>query len=163
MALRKIIKNALAHEGNPIAECCKQPIPAGLVELVMSQEEQDTLIRKMLVWDDSASSASSVSALVERPLSYPQARPAAPNKRHRTLSEESSVLAMQEAHMNLEKALEVPDFQTLRKAQYRQRTRFVEWDKRHRRYAQTFLEKQKREIEADFAAQKENLVHQVRC
>lgn len=161
MALRQIIKTAVDRDQDCAPKCCDQAIPTRLVEVVMSQEEQDTLVKNMFAWDDSASCASSVSGRPERPTTDRQARLSGPNRRHRTLSEESSVLAMQEAYMNLGKALEVPDFKTLRDAQRLQRDRLSSWDRHHRESMQSALARQKQGIEKDFALQQESLREQV--
>ena len=72
------------------------------------------------------------------------------SRRHRTLSEESSILAMQEAHMNLAEALKVPEFQTMREQQQSQRDRFGIWDQRHKTLLRKSLADRKLRILAEF-------------
>ncbi|KAK4989453.1 hypothetical protein LTR50_003196 [Elasticomyces elasticus] len=129
LALHSIITSAM--DGKTAPSCCGRPVPENLIELVMSQGEQDAFVDRTVIRGDRATSysshggsiyASTVSQRSEQNL----------NRHGSTLAEESGVGIERGANRNLGEALELPEFKALRESHEHERDRFLCWWEREK-------------------------------
>lgn len=82
-------------------------------------------------------------------------------QRHKTLSDESSLLAVQESYMNLAKALDMADFYSMREKQVHQRNRFLTWEAKLQNEIRAVHTRRKEDIHNTFDTQRDVLEEQV--
>ncbi|KXT13598.1 hypothetical protein AC579_8498 [Pseudocercospora musae] len=138
-ALRNTVKAATESAKGAVPSCCGRPIPGGLVEHVMTQEEQNALLEKLEQWDEAISLTPSISSSRRelRRDSHRHGRPGVLTSLSRTGSEESRLDQLSlEARKELERFMEREDYQLLRTGQAEQRDRFLTWADKQRAEAQ---------------------------
>ncbi|KAF2170369.1 hypothetical protein M409DRAFT_64134 [Zasmidium cellare ATCC 36951] len=135
-ALRNTVRTATESKTGAVPSCCGRPIPGGLVEHVMTQEEQNALLEKLEQWDEAISLAPSINS--SRRGSIPsiqqqQPRPGALSQRSRTVSDEWRYDNLSfKQRKELERMMEREDYKLLRTGQGEQRDRFLRWADKER-------------------------------
>jgi len=117
----------------------------------------------MGIWDDAASTSSSLNARARATPRAPESevRPRTAKRRYTTLSEQSTVLAAHEARMNLAEVLELPDFRLLHIKHRTQRDRLLVWDQMRRKALQAAYARRKDDITQEYECLQECLSDQV--
>jgi len=137
--------------------CCGQTIPKSLVEEVGGLK-QEQYIGGLY----TSSAMPSTNATTARPsLPRIQTQLQTSKQRHRTLSDEFSLLAVQESYMNLARALELSDFLSMRETQVQQRDRFLAWETKLQNEIRAVHAQRKEEVHSRVDEQRDTLEEQV--
>lgn len=128
-ALRNTVKTATDSKTGAVPSCCGRPIPGGLVEHVMTQEEQNALLQKLEQWDEAVSLAPSINSSRRDSIpSMPQQRLGALSPRSRTVSDESRFDNLSPKQCKeMDNLMDRDDYKLLRTGQGEQRDRFLKW------------------------------------
>lgn len=122
----------------------------------MSDESQEQVMLKMAAWSNNAQESVRASSETRTPVVMVEPRPSS-KSRHRTLFDESSVWAVQQAQYNLTKAMYEPEFRAMRKTQIAQRDRLMRLDKQHKEELVAALAIRKQDLSAEFDRRTEGL------
>ncbi|KAK4969825.1 hypothetical protein LTR66_011665 [Elasticomyces elasticus] len=129
LALHSIITSAM--DGKTAPSCCGKLVPENLIELVMSQGEQNAFVDRTVIRGDRATSYSSNGGGTYASTASQRSQQNL-NRHGPTLTEESGVGIERGANRNLGKALELPEFEALRESHEHERDRFLCWWEREK-------------------------------
>ncbi|KAK4924920.1 hypothetical protein LTR28_012323, partial [Elasticomyces elasticus] len=120
-----------AMDGKTAPSCCGKLVPENLIELVMSQGEQNAFVDRTVIRGDRATSYSSNGGGTYASTASQRSQQNL-NRHGPTLTEESGVGIERGANRNLGKALELPEFEALRESHEHERDRFLCWWEREK-------------------------------
>ncbi len=154
-ALRETIQAATACKSGGVPTCCGIPIPGAVIEHVVTQEEQDTMLGKLEQWDGAAQIAEENGSDVQ-----PAITTTRPGLGSRAISVASKVDSVVPDHIaDLTKELPAkPGSQVLQNEQNELNTRFHAWIEEHRTTLQTTHERLRTEMKSRHEAATEALI-----
>ncbi|KAK5016989.1 hypothetical protein LTR16_002549 [Cryomyces antarcticus] len=123
----------------------------------MSRQEQDDFLNSIAAWNDSVSVRSSAS---EQRRHFPadSGSPTSTNGQLGTTSNASSLRRIGEEGIDLDRALDSPDFRALRTQQEEERDRFVLWASRQKRDLFALRERRRQELQDKQEKSKDDLL-----
>lgn len=152
-ALRNTIKTATESNVGLSPSCCGVPIPAKLVEHVMTQEEQILLLEKLEQLNETESIAPSAQG--EARDSVVMKRPELPTPRSSEFKIDFSAPHLQN---NLEPLQDLPELVQLRSEQADFRSRFLDWIEKQREALEIRHERLRAELKTHHDAAIDNLL-----
>lgn len=127
-ALRDTIEAAMDGPAGLVPTCCGLSIPGQVVEDVMTQTEQQSLLDRLEQWNEAVSIAPSMSSARDSVISKASPGLTADQRTESSQSSESKTkLTTVDSYGDLEGLVDLPQLQNLREEQDDERDRFQVW------------------------------------